>query len=259
MSASQPDHAASGNQTNSQDQTATNSSPPPPQKKPLQGHSSFWSHMFSFDGATKASQPQSQAASGDNASGIPSQATVWLSALKSLQLSNLFEGLAFTPNFKGFALLAGFAGWLFVIQYVKDHDQGPNKLVSHPATNFGVPAPVDQALVGGTRGAYPFGNSAAPGPLLEQPPAPISAGGPGQAMSANYNGDQRFGSPNDYYAVSSAILSRPLDPQQPVLPSLIQPVQPTPVFRTSDANQPPAYNIQMHSANGTWLRTIVNR
>jgi hypothetical protein len=261
MSGSQPDHAASGNQANSQDQTAaTNSSTPPPNQKPLEGNASFWSHMFSFDGAHKASQPQSQAVSGNAKSGIPSQATVWLSALKSMQLSSLFEGLAFTPNFKGFALLAGFAGWLFVIQYVKDHDQGPNKLVSHPSANFGVPAAhPDQALVSGTRGAYPFGSSFAPGPLLEQPPTPMITGGPGQAMSANSNGEQRFGAPNDYYAFSSASYSRPFDAQQPVLPTLIQPVQPTPVLRTSDSNQPSAYNVQMHSVNGTWLRTIVTR
>lgn len=267
MSGSQPDHAASGNQANSQDQTAaTNSSTSPPKETHLQGNASFWSHMFSFDATPKPSQ-----------SAVPSQVTVWLTALKSLQLANLFEGLSFTPNFKGFALLAGFAGWLFVVQYVKDHDQGPNKLVSHPVPQFGtsglsappgqnVPPHVDQALVGGTRGAYPFGVSAAPGPLVEQPPLtpppPAITGGPGQAMSANYHGDQRFGSPSDYYAIMNASYSRPLDSQQPVLPTLIQPVQlqqPSPILRTSDSNQPPAYNIQMHSVNGTWLRTIVTR
>jgi len=276
MSGGTPGHVVNGEQVSQQGQTAPpHNSAPPPNSGSNQG-GSFWSHLFSFDGTANASQTQSQSASPGSSPGssrgFASQIPVWLATLKSLQLSSLFEGLHFAPNFKGFALIFGFAGWLFVVQYVKDHDHGPNKTVSNPstnfatnssnfATNFGAPTANDQVLVNATRAAYPFGMSTAPAPVVER--SVRMDGGPGQAMSANYNSDQRFGSPNDYFR--TAPTPGYLSAQEPILPAAVQPAQQVqipvqmPAIRGNEMNQPPAYNIQMNSVNGTWLRTIVTR
>jgi hypothetical protein len=258
MSGGKPDHAASGQQTNQADQEAATSAPESTvADDSLKGNASFWSHMCSYDSAPKPVPPVKEAAPSAPA-GSPSKAAVWLSAFKSMQLSSMFEGLSFSPNFKSFALLAGFAGWLVVLNFVRQHDQGPNKMVSNPSSNINlsVANPSDRALVSAVSGAYPYGLSAAPGPTVEHQVR--MAAGPGQAMSANYSSDQRFGTPGDYFSAARMSPS-PINAQEPILPSLIQPVQPMPVPRGNEWSSPPAYNIQMNSVNGTWLKTIVTR
>ena len=243
----------------------------------LHGNASFFSHLFSFDGG---GAKESRTSSGGTAKRAMSQTAVWFRALKSLKLSSLFEGFTFTPNFKGFALLIGCAGWLFVVAWVKEHDQGPNKRVSNPARNFRTAQPADQAIVGGLRTAFPFGTAPTQAAYVQQP-SHIAAG-PGQAMSADFAGDERFGAPMEFVNYGNNI-TRFSPPPEPILPNIVQPMQmqqmqiPTqmqpsqplgiqpnpmqsaPMYRTNDMNYPSAYNIQMNSVNGTWLKTIVTR
>jgi hypothetical protein len=186
-----------------------------------------------------------------------------MSALKSVRLSHLFEGIGTTPNFKFFVLCAGFLGWLFVVDYVRKHEHDSYKM-TRQSPDFGA-ASADRALVSGIKGAFPYEPSASSG--SQQDRSSYMASGPGQALSANYNGDQRFGVPVQYNTSSGGVVGH-FNAPEPIVPTPVPlqspailqlPPQGQAIPRTCDMATPPAYNLQVTSPHGTWLRTIVSR
>jgi hypothetical protein len=62
--------------------------------------------------------------------------TLWLSALKSMRLSDFAHGLEFTPAMGMFFLFAGFFVWLFILYGIRQNEQLANALLgAEPNSN----------------------------------------------------------------------------------------------------------------------------
>jgi hypothetical protein len=205
-----------------------------------------------------------------------------------MKLSSFFEGLGATPNFKFFALLAAFAGWLFVVYWVRQYELATNPrsrpITSPPVITASSDDQPDRIFVNRLRLAYP-----APGPergngFWQQATAQSIEPGPGQALSASASGSERFGQPAEAIPqqvnvtnASSCSAAEPIMPSEPIptqLPilsrssgqqfqpsfqtSVQMPVQTT-GQRANNLYYPPAYNVQINSTSGPRLQTIANR
>lgn len=228
-----------------------------------EGHS-FWSHIFSFEHVARPHQPPPATPPAP-----PTQTAVWLSALKSMKLSSLFEGLDATPNFKFLALMAAFLGWLFVVYWVRQYELVNTTKVSSTPPIFTIEQiQPDRVLVNRLKMAYPGSNpqNSTIGMWQGAYAQPIEPG-PGQALSASSNSIERFGQPLADIAVlnvtdaSSCSAAEPVIPSEPI-PSQLPILGRTNGLRYQQSNEsflPPAYNIQVRSATGPRLKTIANR
>jgi hypothetical protein len=255
-------HSLNGGTVPQPNQTPENGAKVVVQTQP-EGHS-FWSHIFSFEHVTRPHQqpppPKPEP---------PTQTAVWLGALKSMKLSSVFEGLDATPNFKYFALMAAFLGWLFVVYWVRQYELANKPVVSAPPIFTVEQTQPDRLLVSHAKMAFPGTNpqNSTIGiwqGAYAQPLAP----GPGQALSASYSNSDRFGQPAQDLATANVTDASSCSAAEAIMPSEPIPTQLPILNHTSnfgsqqqagEAFYPPAYNIQVRSATGPRLKTICNR
>jgi hypothetical protein len=203
-------------------------------------------------------------------------------AQPSLKLSHLFDGLGFSRNFKLLALLSGFVLWLFVVYWIRHHEpllhEVMGKGIAHSTT-----ADADKVMLNGVKAAFPIKTSSQ-GYALYQPevsssdnaaqhyaqdiaPEPKTNAssayanvGPGQAISAPTFAEAKFGLPRGYalepQTVESNNVAEPILTSKPAPSVAMQvgaPIYSNPVTALNH------YYLPIHSPNGTYLKTVVNR
>ncbi len=205
-------------------------------------------------------------------------------AQPSLKISHLFEGLTVSRNFKLLCLLASLVLWLFVIYWVRHHEpllhQVMGNAVLHSPT-----ADADRQIVSRVQGAFPIRTSPQTGSVYQpdvsvtdnnaastnsNQSAPAIYGsanqayaypsvGAGQAISAPAFEQAKFGFPRNYAASTGNNYSA----AEPILASYSgQTTLPMQVAAASHGNPITTLNhyyVPIHSANGTYLKTIANR
>jgi hypothetical protein len=205
-------------------------------------------------------------------------------AQPSLKISHLFEGLTVSRNFKLLCLLASLVLWLFVVYWVRHHEpllhQVMGNAVLHSPT-----ADADRQIVNRVKGAFPIKTSPQTGSVYQPdvsvtdnivasatsnqstPPTYASANqtyaypsvGAGQAISAPTFEQAKFGLPRNYAASTGNNYSV----AEPILTSssrqMTLPMQTAAASYGNPITTLNHYYVPIHSANGTYLKTIANR
>lgn len=143
-----------------------NNTPSAPALKP--GHESvgdgFISHLFGLDQGNRSH-------GSPIGNGLRSQALIWASALESLNWSTLTRGINFNANFAFLMLFISFFLWLFLIHFIKHHEDLADKMIG--TVPLDMSAYTDRDIVDKVKLAIPIrlqsDRSAAP------QPAPASA------------------------------------------------------------------------------------
>jgi hypothetical protein len=93
---------------------------------------------------------------GDMAQHMPSHSAGWNSALQSIKLSDVLQGINVTPNFLFIVMFFGFIAWLFVIYWVRHHEPLANSVLGISAAHAPT-ANADRQLLAKTKFAFPNG------------------------------------------------------------------------------------------------------
>jgi hypothetical protein len=175
---------------------------------------------------------------------IPSQFSIWMSALQHMRFSKALEGIHVSNNAGLLILFLSMGVWLFVVYAIRHHDPLAKQITTGARRVLSAPRQVDERVVSNIRGALPVrmtpesGNFYVPGSNsvvnvseeegLQINPAPQpfqddldrqlqSSTGPGAASAAHKGPfvDPRFGSPLDQtghadFSSGSSDLSTPL-------------------------------------------------
>ncbi|MDR3613520.1 MAG: hypothetical protein P4L53_08130 [Candidatus Obscuribacterales bacterium] len=124
------------------------------------GQHSFLGHLLGLDAGTNVAHGHG-APGGNGAGHAPSQSVIWTSALQALKVSNIVDGLKFTPAMGMFCLFLGFVSWLFVVYFIRHHEPFANSVLGTMPQSLGVST--DRRLIDGVKGAMPFKTSKATG------------------------------------------------------------------------------------------------
>ncbi len=203
----------------------------------------------------------------------PQQTVIWNSALQSMKLSNLFQGIHISPNVLFFLMFSAFFGWLFVLYWIRHNEPFANQVLGSNA--YSPTAAADRRLVAGVRSAMPFKtvptsgyiytpNTAVPGHHPETfIPTDLSQGVP------NRFGNARGAAPVENW--SGGHSSQPVQhwtggiqqsPYQIDAPTMMQTRQhhyiPHPGLSQPGLSHH-TYNVPVMSSDGAKLRTVVNR
>ena len=82
--------------------------------------------------------------------------------IRNIKISDLFQGVKFTPNFMFFLLFLGFFLWIFVIYWVRHNEPLANQVLGTPKGDRHKTA-VDRQLVAGIKNAFPVQTSSSTG------------------------------------------------------------------------------------------------
>lgn len=95
-----------------------------------------------------------------------------LAFFKSIKLSDLFQGVKFTPTFMFFLLFFGFFLWIFVIYWVRHHEPLANQVLGSSKADA-QKALADRRLVNGIKNAFPVQTSSSTGEIYVPGVAPV--------------------------------------------------------------------------------------
>lgn len=127
-------------------------------------HHNFLSHLLGLDHDCHESghSDGGHGDHGDQKEGqAPQQTAIWSSALQSMKLSNLFQGINISPNVLFFLMFSAFFSWLFVLYWIRHNEPFANQVLGSNA--YSPTAAADRRLVAGVRGAMPFKTTATSG------------------------------------------------------------------------------------------------
>jgi hypothetical protein len=201
---------------------------------------------------------------------IPSQASIWLTALQHMRLSKALEGIHVSNNAGLLILFLGMGVWLFVVYAVRHHDPLAKEIATGKNKILSVHRQIDERVVSSMKAALPVRMSPDAGTIFvpgsnssvsvseeqglqvnSSPSQPFqddldkqNAGstGPGAAAAARSGpfADARFGSPLNLSGNADILppdsnLAAPLYPSSyqegPILSAAPQP-QPVPALNT---------------------------
>jgi hypothetical protein len=199
------------------------------------------------------------------------RSSIWVSALKGMKLSHLFEGLHFTTNCWQIVLFLGFIAYLFVIYWIRHHDPLASEVMGNRVMQGDV---ADQRIVDATKVAIPIkssydtGSIYVPSSQLQGFAAPL----PGQAFAgvpapqanvelgaARYDVGVKAPEAPTFFA-SNAPQTLAASGNDPYLraPNFVNhAIAPVPLSQSAPLGA--AFNIPELSPERTRLKTIVNR
>ena len=90
---------------------------------------------------------------------MPSQSTIWSTALQGIKLTDALRGIRVSPNFLFFVLFCGMFFWLFVVYFIRHHEPFANQVLGTGAARS-ASASQDRQIVAGVREAFPVRMSA---------------------------------------------------------------------------------------------------
>lgn len=94
--------------------------------------------------------------------------------IRNIKISDLFQGVKFTPNFMFFLLFLGFFLWIFVIYWVRHNEPLANQVLGTPKGDVHKTA-VDRQLVAGIKNAFPVQTSNSTGEIYVPGSTPLPA------------------------------------------------------------------------------------
>jgi len=226
---------------------------------------------------------------------IPSQFSIWMTALQHMRLSKALEGIHVSNNAGLLILFLGMGIWLFVVYAVRHHDPLAKQITTGANKALSVRRQIDERVVSSMRGALPVHMSSDAGTIfvpgsnssvsiseeegLQMNPTPqlfqddldkqnASSTGPGAASAARSGpfADPRFGSPlnptgNADILPPNSNLATPLYPsayqEGPILGAAPQP-QPFPASNTFTGQSPGLVHFGP-SNDGSRLKVFVSR
>jgi hypothetical protein len=144
------------------------------------GQQSILGHLLGLDSGTNAAHGSGVQGSPGSTGHTPSQSVIWTSALQALKVSNVVDGLIFTPAMGMFCLFLGFVTWLFVVYFVRHHEPFANSVLGTVPQSLA--ASTDRRLINGVKGAMPFKTSKSTGDFYE--PLPVEPQRPAQSAFA---------------------------------------------------------------------------